>query len=127
MENQLNGTPKATFYLNELAGELAELFIEMKYEGQNVPLYNIKDEDEDMLCYTDKIQDEFNEALDRIEDYLDLTKIKDDEQFEFYITEYREEVWFGGVQVEYEKYIVYNDSDFKQAVELHTLKLQGND
>ena len=32
MENQLIGTPKATFYLNELAGELAELFIEMKYE-----------------------------------------------------------------------------------------------
>jgi len=75
MENQLNGTPKATFYLNELACELAELFIEMKYEGQNVPLYNIKDEDDEMLCYTDKIQDEFNEALDRIEDYLNLTKI----------------------------------------------------
>ena len=79
MENQLNGTPKATFYLNELASELAELFIEMKYEGQNVPLYNIKDEDDDTLYYTDKIQDEFNEALGRIEDYLDLTKIKDDE------------------------------------------------
>ena len=74
MENQLNGTPKATFYLNELAGELAELFIEMKYEGQNVTLYNIKDEDDDM-CYTDKIQDEYNEVLERIEDYLQLTKI----------------------------------------------------
>jgi hypothetical protein len=75
MENQLNGTPKATFYLNELAGELAELFIEMKYEGQNVPLYNIKDEDDDMR-YTDKIQDEYNDVLERIEDYLHLTKLQ---------------------------------------------------
>jgi hypothetical protein len=49
-----------------------------------------------------------------------------DEEFEFYITEYREEVWFGGVQVEFEKYIVYNELEFKQAVKLHTLKLQGN-
>ena len=74
MENQLNGTPKATFYLNELSGELAELFIEMKYEGQNVPLYNIKDEDNEMR-YTDRIQDEYNEVLERIEDYLLSTKI----------------------------------------------------
>ena len=75
MRNQINGTPKATFYTNELASELAELFIEMKYEGQNVPIYNIKDEDDDMLSYTDKIQDEYNDALDRIEDYLDFNKL----------------------------------------------------
>jgi hypothetical protein len=75
MENQLNGTPKATLYLNELAGELAELFIEMKYEGQNVPLYNIKDEGDDMR-YTDKIQDEYNDVLERIEDYLHLNKLQ---------------------------------------------------
>ena len=74
MRNQINGTPKATFYENELANELAELFIEMKYEGQNVPLYNIKDE-EDEMNYTDKIQDEYNEVLERIEDYLLSTKI----------------------------------------------------
>lgn len=74
MENKLNGTPKATFYLNELACELAELFIQMKYEGQNVSLYNIKDEGDDMR-YTDRIQDEYNEVLERIEDYLCLTKI----------------------------------------------------
>jgi disulfide oxidoreductase YuzD len=74
MENQFNGTPKATFYLNELSGELAELFIQMKYEGQNVSLYNIKDEDDDMR-YTDKIQDEYNYILERIEDYLQSTKL----------------------------------------------------
>ena len=65
----MSATPKATFYLAELGAELAEMFIEMKYEGQNVSLYNIKDE-EDEMRYTDKIQDEFNEIYDRIETYL---------------------------------------------------------
>lgn len=74
MENQTNATPKATFYFTELASELAELFIEMKYEGQNVPLYNIKDEDDEMK-YTDKIQDEYNEAYSRIEIYLENTQL----------------------------------------------------
>ncbi len=73
-ENQIIGTPKATFYENELANELAELFIEMKYEGQNVPIYNIKDEDDEMR-YTDKIQDEYNEVLERIEYYINLNKL----------------------------------------------------
>ena len=66
---EIIGTQKATFYLTELGAELAEMFIEMKYEGQNVSLYNIKDE-EDEMRYTDKIQDEFNEIYDRIETYL---------------------------------------------------------
>jgi hypothetical protein len=74
MGNQIIGTPKATFYENELANELAELFIEMKYEGQNVPIYNIKDEDDEMR-YTDKIQDEYNEVLERIEYYIQLNKL----------------------------------------------------
>ena len=74
MGNQIIGTPKATFYTNELANELAELFIEMKYEGQNVPIYNIKDEDDEMR-YTDKIQDEYNEVLERIEYYINLNQI----------------------------------------------------
>lgn len=74
MGNQIIGTPKATFYSNELANELAELFIEMKYEGQNVPIYNIKDEDDEMR-YTDKIQQEYNEVLERIEYYINLNQI----------------------------------------------------
>ena len=74
MGNQIIGTPKATFYVNELANELAELFIEMKYEGQNVPIYNIKDEDDEMR-YTDKIQQEYNEVLERIEYYINLNQI----------------------------------------------------
>ena len=66
----MNATPKATFYL----AELAEMFIKMKYEGQNVPIYNIKDE-EDEMRYTDKIQDEFNEVYSKIETYLLETQI----------------------------------------------------
>ena len=74
MGNQIIGTPKATFYENELANELAELFIEMKYEGQNVSIYNIKDEDDEM-CYTDKVQKEYDEVLERIEYYIQLNRI----------------------------------------------------
>jgi hypothetical protein len=74
MGNQIIGTPKATFYTNELANELAELFIEMKYEGQNVPIYNIKDEGDEMR-YTDKVQKEYDEVLERIEYYINLNKI----------------------------------------------------
>ena len=74
MGNQIIGTPKATFYTNELANELAELFIEMKYEGQNVPIYNIKDEDDEMR-YTDKVQKEYDEVLERIEYYIQLNRI----------------------------------------------------
>ena len=78
MENVINGTPKATFYLNELACELAELFIEMKYEGKDVSLYDIKeDEDENgEINYTEEIQDEYNEVYDRIETYLLSNQIK---------------------------------------------------
>lgn len=78
MENVINGTPKATFYLNELASEMTALFIEIKYEGQNVPMYNIN-EDEDgggEMTYTEKIQDEFNEVYNRVESYLMENKIK---------------------------------------------------
>jgi hypothetical protein len=78
MENVINGTPKATFYLNELACELAELFIEMKYEGKDVSLYDIEqDEDENgEINYTEEIQDEYNEVYDRIETYLFSNQIK---------------------------------------------------
>lgn len=72
MMDKFIGMPKATFYENELAGELAELFIEMKYEGQNVSIYNIKDGE---LRYTDKVQDEYNDVLERIESYIQLNKI----------------------------------------------------
>ena len=78
MENVINGTPKATFYLNELACELAELFIEMKYEGKVVSLYDVKEDDDENgeINYTEEIQDEYNEVYDRIETYLLSNQIK---------------------------------------------------
>ena len=36
MENVINGTPKATFYLNELASEITEFVIDKKYENTGV-------------------------------------------------------------------------------------------
>lgn len=75
MENVINGTPKATFYLNELASEITALFIEKKYEGQNVPLYDINDEDDEEMRYTFKIQQEFDAIYDEVFQYLQLNQI----------------------------------------------------
>jgi hypothetical protein len=78
MENQINGTPKATFYLNELASEMTALFIEIKYEGDGVNLYDT-DEDDDgngELRYTEKIQEEFDAVYDEVFQYLQSNQIK---------------------------------------------------
>lgn len=67
-------TPKITLYQNEVACELAELFIQMKYEGQNVQLYNINEDEDDV--YTDSVQREYNEAVEMIEELLISIRIK---------------------------------------------------
>lgn len=74
MRNYLNATPKGTFYLNELSCELAELFIEHTYEHTSQPIWK-QCKNGDMI-YTDFIQDEFNTILDKIEEYLEKTKLK---------------------------------------------------
>ena len=78
MENVINGTPKATFYLNELASEMTALFIEIKYEGEGVNLYDTeKDEDDNgELRYTEKIQEEFDAVYDEVFQYLQSNQIK---------------------------------------------------
>ena len=78
MENQINGTPKAAFYLNELASEITALFIEKKYEGQNVPLYDINEDEDDNgeMRYTYKIQEEFDAIYDEVFQYLQSNQIK---------------------------------------------------
>ena len=73
MQNYLNATPKATFYVNELSCELAELFIEHTYEHTSQPIWK-QCPNGDMI-YTDFIQDEFNAILEKIEDYLEKTKL----------------------------------------------------
>ena len=75
MENQINGTPKATFYLNELASEMTALFIEIKYEYHYESIYQ-DGQDSEELNYKDYIQDEFNQVYDRIETYLLSNQIK---------------------------------------------------
>jgi hypothetical protein len=70
MENltEIKGTQKVTFYLIELASEMAELFIEQKYSNTMVAIYD--DCENGDTKYKDYIQDEFNEIYDRIETYL---------------------------------------------------------
>jgi hypothetical protein len=73
MENQINGTPKATFYLNELASEIAEFVIEKKYEGTGVELLeNIKG----TMVYSDFIQEEYDTIYDEVFQYLQSNQIK---------------------------------------------------
>jgi hypothetical protein len=74
MENYLNATEKGTFYLIELASELAEKFIQMKYEYSNVNIYDSNEFEE--YSYTEEIQDEFNSIYDQLETYLQNNKLK---------------------------------------------------
>ena len=73
MENQINGTPKATFYLNELACEIADLFIQVKYENHYEP---ICEDGQDELKYRDYVQDEYDYFYSKIETYLKFSQIK---------------------------------------------------
>jgi hypothetical protein len=73
MENVINGTPKATFYLNELASEIAEFVIEKKYVGTGVELLeNIKG----TMVYSDFIQEEYDSIYDEVFQYLIKNQIK---------------------------------------------------
>jgi hypothetical protein len=67
------GTEKGTFYLIELASELAEKFIQLKYQYSTINIYN-QDEFEE-FSYTEEIQDEFNSVYDEIETYLQNNKL----------------------------------------------------
>ena len=72
MENQINGTPKATFYLNELASDMAEMFIEKKYEGTGIELLV---ERKGVMVYDDEIQQEFDAIYDEVFHYLQINQI----------------------------------------------------
>lgn len=73
MTNIINATPKATFYLNELACELAELFIQHTYEHTSQPIYKeCKNGD---TIYNEFVQDDFNAILEKIEAYLEKNKL----------------------------------------------------
>ena len=73
MENQINGTPKATFYLNELASEIAEFVIDKKYENTGV---NTMVEKRGVMVYVGHIQFEYDTIYDEVFQYLQLNQIK---------------------------------------------------
>ena len=74
MAKYLNATPKGTYYILELAAEMAEKFIQMKYEYSNVNIYDSNEFEE--FSYTDEIQEEFNIIYDQLETYLQNNKLK---------------------------------------------------
>jgi hypothetical protein len=73
MGNQINGTPKATFYLNELASDMAEFVIEEKYSGTGVEVLIERD---GVMVYDDNIQEEYDLIYNKIFNYLQINKIK---------------------------------------------------
>ena len=73
MENQINGTPKATFYLNELASELSALVIDKKYENTGVITMV---ERRGVMVYNGVIQYEYDEIYDEVFQYLINNQIK---------------------------------------------------
>lgn len=70
---EINNTQKVTFYLIELASEMAELFIEQKYFNHYESIYEKCDNGD--TKYRDYIQDEFNDIYNIIETYLLKNKI----------------------------------------------------
>lgn len=73
MENIINATPKATFYLNELASELTALIIDKKYENTGVVTMVEKD---GTMVYTGHIAYEFDTIYDEVFEYLQRNQIK---------------------------------------------------
>ena len=76
MENYIDATPKGTFYINELACELADLFIKQTYEYTTETIW--EDDGDGGSRYTEFMQEQFNAMHDKIESYLlrnQLTKV----------------------------------------------------
>lgn len=73
MENVINATPKATFYLNELASELTALIIDKKYENTGVITMVEK---RGTMVYNGFIQYEYDDIYDEVFQYLQLNQIK---------------------------------------------------
>jgi hypothetical protein len=73
MENVINGTPKATFYLNELASELTALIVDKKYENTGVATMVEK---RGVMIYHGHIQHEYDNIYDEVFQYLELNQIK---------------------------------------------------
>jgi hypothetical protein len=69
----LNATPKATFYTNELACELADLFIHHTYQYTTEVIW--EDDKEGGSKYTEFMQEQFDDILSKIENKLNNIKL----------------------------------------------------
>ena len=70
----LDATPKGTFYINELACELADLFIKQTYEYTTETIW--EDDGEDGSRYTEFMQEQFDIIHDKIESLLLRNQLK---------------------------------------------------
>lgn len=68
-----NATPKNTFYTNELACELADLFIKHTYEYTTETIW--EDDGEGGSRYTEFMQEQFDFILPKIENKLNNIKL----------------------------------------------------
>ena len=70
----LNATPKATFYINELVCDLADLFTLHTYEHTTEVIW--EDDGEGGCRYTEFMQEQFDAIHSRIEAYLLANQLK---------------------------------------------------
>jgi len=70
----LNATPKATFYINELACDLADLFIQQTYEYTTEVIW--EDDGDGGSRYTEFMQEQFDIIHDKIESHLLRNQLK---------------------------------------------------
>lgn len=76
MEKETNGTPKATYYVNELASEMALLFVQKSYEGNSSKLYDIVDKE---FVFTKNAQKDYEDIIERVESLLQsINVVKED-------------------------------------------------
>ena len=71
MEDQVIGTPKATFYIKDLAHEIAELYIDHKYDSDADKVFKKANG-----TYQDYVTDEFDAIYSKVCTMLDTIKIK---------------------------------------------------
>lgn len=76
MEKEINGTPKATYYVNELASEMALLFVQKSYEGNSSKMYDIVDKE---FVFTKNAQKDYEDIIERVESLLQsMNVVKED-------------------------------------------------
>jgi predicted O-methyltransferase YrrM len=67
---------KATYYVNELASEMALLFVQKSYEGNSSKMYDIVDKE---FVFTKNAQKDYEDIIERVESLLQsMNVVKED-------------------------------------------------